>query len=97
MAKHKTHAQFTRQITKWFNEDQARQHRTIIEFEKLGRKPKSWPPKQLVNPLDRIVFQAALKASTCGCMRVHCRICGLVAFHARIRSVERPYLNTTAP
>jgi hypothetical protein len=36
---------------------------------------------------------ATKEVPKCGCMKLHCKICGFVAFHARVRSVERPYLN----
>lgn len=93
MAKHLTHAAFTRQITQQYAEQQSRNHRAIVEFEKLGRQPKIWPSKLTRNPLDMFLIELAAKASQCGCMRLHCKSCGLVAFHARVRSIERPLLN----
>ena len=92
MAKHLTHAQFTRQIIQPYLEQQSRNHRAIVEFEKLGRQPKVWPSKLIPNPLDQHLIKLATgQASQCGCMKLSCRLCGFVAFHARVRSVERPY------
>jgi hypothetical protein len=92
MAKHH-HAAFTRQLTERFNEAQARQHRAILEFEKLGRQPKNWPPQFLSDPLEAfLIEQATRRVPQCNCMRLSCKFCGFVAFHARVRSVERPYL-----
>lgn len=97
MARHLTHAAFTRQLTQRWNEHQSRVHRTITEFQKLGRVPKHYPTT-FRNPLEVILIEQAVhQVPKCGCLRLSCRICGLVAFHARLRSVERPYLQGPMP
>lgn len=95
MAKHMTHAEFTRQLTCSFNEQTARAHRTVAEFAKLGRVPKHWPEFPVHNPLDSfLIRQASSQVPKCGCLRLHCKICGFVAFHARVRSITRPFMMT---
>jgi hypothetical protein len=97
MAKHH-HAERTRQLLQPFIEQQSRNHRAIVEFAKLGKEPKVWPSRLVRNPLEaELIMQAIHRVPQCGCLKLSCKFCGFVAFHARVRSVERPYLNTTQP
>lgn len=79
-------AAFVRTILTPYNIAMLRHHRTLREFDAIGRVPKR-PPTVPRNPLERIGPDAIQKASAvCGCLRLSCRHCGLAAFIVRINS-----------
>jgi hypothetical protein len=96
MAKTLTHAEFTRRLLTPYNETLARRAWVNAEFRRLGRQP-SVTPKPLINPVDTYLIQHARNLRRCGCLKRSCPVCGFLAFHARVRSTERPLLNTQLP